>query len=176
MVHSILAQNDPSFKVDKSADDVSALWKNGYSLQVCAAPGKTVPAEGLGYWSLKLPTTDGAQIDLSLWVRAKGVKPVGENGGVYALAEFCDETGQNVTRQCLVGADDGGKVVGGKWTQGTYEYQKVSGMATAPKGARWFKMAFGIRNCSGWAAFNNFDIRTRPGEKPKATKARASPA
>ena len=127
-------------------------------------------AEGLGYWSPRLPTTDEAQIDLSLWIRAKGVKPAGDNGGVYALAEFCDETGQNINRQYLVGANDGEKVVGEKWTQGTYEYQKVSGMVTASKGARWFKMGFGIRNCSGWAAFNNFDIHTRPGEKPKEAK------
>ena len=40
----------------------------------------------------------------------------------------------------------------------------------APKGARWFRMGFGVRNCSGWAAFNNFDIRTRPGENPHAAK------
>ena len=31
-------------------------------------------------------------------------------------------------------------------------------------------MGFGVRNCSGWAAFNNFDIRTRPGENPHAAK------
>ena len=161
------AQSKPELKVDSSVDDPSACWTNGLCLQVCALPGKSLSADGLGYWSPKLPTTDEAQIDLSLWIRAKGIKPAGDNGGVYALAEFCDETGQNITRQYLVGANDGEKVVGSQWAQGTYEYQKVSGMVTASKGARWFKMGFGIRNCSGWAAFNNFDIHTRPGERTK---------
>ena len=35
-------------------------------------------------------------------------------------------------------------------------------------------MGFGIRNCSGWAAFNNFDIQTRPGEKPKEAEGRVA--
>jgi hypothetical protein len=163
--------NKPDLKVDKGgADDISAIWKNTVCFQVCAAPGKTVSADGLGYWSVRLPTTDDAQIDLSLWIRAKGVKPAGENGGVYATAEFCDATGQNVQRQYLVGANDGQKAIGADLVSGSYEYKKVSGLATAPKGARWFRLGFGIRNCTGWAAFNNFEINTRPGEKPKEVK------
>jgi parallel beta-helix repeat protein len=161
------SQGELKDKVDSSVDDTSACWTNKLCLQVCAIPGKTLSAEGLGYWSPNLPTTDEAQIDLSLWIRAKGVKPAGENGGVYAMAEFCDETGQNIKRQYLAGANDGEKVVGAELVAGTYEYKKLSGMVTAPKGARWFKMGFGIRNCSGWVAFNNFDIQTRPGEKPQ---------
>ena len=92
------AQNEPELKnkLDRGVDDPSACWTNGLCLQVCAIPGKSLSAEGLGYWSANLPTTDEAQIDLSLWIRAKGIKPAGENGGVYALAEFCDETGQNI--------------------------------------------------------------------------------
>ena len=162
-------------KVDKGgADDLSALWNKTVAFQVCAAPGKTVSAEGLGYWSVKLPTTDDAQIDLSLWIRAKGIKPVGANGGVYTVAEFCDETGQNASRQYLVasGPEEAphGATTNADLVSGTYEYKKVAGMVTAPKGARWFRMGFGIRNCTGWAAFNNFDINTRPGEKPKEVK------
>jgi parallel beta-helix repeat protein len=160
----------PDYKVDGGNDDPSACWKNELCLQVCAAPGKNLSAEGLGYWSSRLPTTDGAQIDLSLWARAKGIKPAGTNGGVYALAEFSDETGRIVARQYLAGADDGQKVVGADLVAGTYEYKKVSGMVTAPKGARWFRLAFGIRNCTGWAGFNNFGIQTRPGDKSKEVK------
>jgi hypothetical protein len=77
-----------------------------------------------------------------------------------------------VTRQFLAGAGDGQKPVGEKWVSGTYAYKKLSGMVTAPKGARWFKLGFGMRNCSGWAAFDEMDIQTRPGtpekEAPKA--------
>ncbi|MGA2618042.1 MAG: hypothetical protein ABSF26_10560 [Thermoguttaceae bacterium] len=41
--------------------------------------------------------------------------------------------------------------------------QVRAGMVTAPKGARRFKLGFGLRNCSGWAAFSDIDIKTRPG-------------
>jgi hypothetical protein len=141
-------------------------------LQVSALAGKNMSAEGLGYWSVDLPTLDGAQIDLSLWIRAHEIKPANGSGGLFALVEFCDQTGQNVTRQFLAGAEEGQKAVGAEWVSGTYAYKKLSGMVTAPKGARWFKLGFGLRNCSGWAAFDEMDIQTRPGtpqkEAPKA--------
>jgi len=36
-------------------------------------------------------------------------------------------------------------------------------MVTAPKAARWFRLGFGLRNCTGWMAFSDVDIKTRPG-------------
>jgi hypothetical protein len=141
-------------------------------LQVGAVPKKTVSAEGFGYWSPDLPTTDGAQIDLSLWVRAKNIKAAKENGGLYALAEFHNETGQNVSRQHLLGAGDGQKAVGAEWMTGDFKHKRLTGRATAPKGARWFKLGFGLRNCTGWASFNDIDIKTRPGTpETEGTKA-----
>ena len=149
-------------------------WQQGLDEKSAARPGnvaclqvgsvrkKTISAAGFGFWSVSLPTTDGAQIDLSLWIRAKGVKAAAENGGLYVAAEFCDETGQNATRQYLVGADDGRKAAGPDWIAGDYLYKQLQGMATAPKGARWFKLGFGLRNCTGWVAFNDIDIHTRP--------------
>ena len=41
---------------------------------------------------------------------------------------------------------------------------------TAPKGARWFKLGFGLRNCSGWAALSDIDIQTRPGTPEEEVK------
>ena len=81
--------------------------KPGYIfyLQVGAVPKRSISAEGFGYWSPELPTVDGAVIDLSLWPRLKDVKSVGDGGGLFVVAEFRDETGQNVTRQYLAGAD-----------------------------------------------------------------------
>ena len=143
-------------------------------LQVSAMPGKTMSADGLAYWSVDLPTLDDAQIDLSVWIRAHEIKPANGNGGLFVLAEFCDETGQNMTRQFLAGAEDGQKAVGADWVAGTYAYRKLSIMVTAPKGARWFKLGFGLRNCSGWAAFDEMDIQTRPG-KPEAQAPKAPP-
>jgi hypothetical protein len=133
------------------------------ALQIGAVPTKTMSAQGLAYWSVTLPTTDGAQIDLSLWVRAKDVKAARENGGLFVTVEFCDETGQNVTRQYLVGADDGQKAAGADFATGDYAYKQLKGTVTAPSGARWFKMGFGLRDCTGWMAFSDADIQTRPG-------------
>ena len=113
-------------------------------------------------WSVDLPTTDGAEIDLSLHVHAHDIKAVKENGGLFVLAQFCNETGQKVTRQFLVGAEDGQKSVGTNWMTGNYDYKQIKGMVTAPKGARWFKLGFGLRNCSGWAAFDDMDIQNPP--------------
>ena len=124
-------------------------------------------AEGLAYWSVDLPTVDGTEIDLSLWIRADEIKPADGNGGLFVLAEFCDQTGQHVSRQFLVGSEDGQKALGAQWVSGTYAYKKLSDTVTAPKGARWFKLGFGLKNCSGWAAFDEMDIQTRPGTPEK---------
>ena len=43
-------------------------------------------------------------------------------------------------------------------------------MVAAPKGARWFKLGFGMRNSGGWAAFSDVDIKTRPGVPDKEVK------
>ena len=126
-------------------------------------PDKAISAEGFGFWSVDLPTTDGVQIDLTLWVMARNLKSSKDNGGLYVTAEFRDETGQNVTRQYVAGANDGDKVVGTPWMTGNYKYKQLTGMVTAPKGARWFKLGFGLRNCTGWAAFSDIGIKTRPG-------------
>ena len=140
-------------------------------LQVGAIPGKTISADGFGYWSTSLPTTDGAQIDLSLQARAKNVKAAKHNGGLYAVVEFCDETGQNVTRQYVVGADP---PVNADFMTGDHLHKPVKMTVTAPRGARWFKLGFGLRNCTGWVSFNDIDIKTRPGA-PEAEVAKALP-
>ena len=167
-------------------DDVTASRATGYkrgiaatapqqdhmgSLQMGAlAPDKPISAEGYGYWSPSLPTTDGAQIDISFWLRAKKVKAVKENGGIFVAIEFCDETGQNVSRQYVIGGGDGDKPVAADWTTGDYLFRPFAGMVTAPKGARWFKLGFGMRNSSGWAAFSDVDIKTRTGTPQQEVK------
>ncbi len=153
----------PGAKVDKGVDDPTAARSHGVCLQVASAPGQTIDPEGLGFWSTDLPTTDGAKIDLSLWVRASKVKATAAGGGLYVLAEFRDATGQNITRQFLVGSPSGDKPAGADSVEGIYAYRKISGTVTAPAGARWFRMGYGLRSCSGWAAFDDFDIQTQPG-------------
>jgi hypothetical protein len=159
---------DPVAIKDVANDGLTCLQIASYP------PDKTISAEGFGFWSVDLPTTDAAQIDLSLWIMAKNLKAAKENGGLYALAEFCDETGQNVTRQYLVGGKDGRKPVGAEWMTGNYKYKQLAGMVTAPRGARWFKLGFGLRNCSGWVALSDIDIHTRPGV-PEAEVKRVLP-
>ena len=153
----------PGAKVDKGVDDPTAARSQGVCLQVSSAPGQSISADGLGFWGTDLPTTDGAQIDLSLWIRASRVTAAAAGGGVYALAEFRDATGQNVSRQFLAGGTDPALPAGADYVAGTYGYRKLSGMVTAPPGARWFRLGFGLKDCSGWAAFDDFDIQTRPG-------------
>ena len=132
------------------------------------------PGSATGASACRPPTR--AQIDLSLWIRAKGVKAAAENGGLYVAAEFCDETGQNATRQYLVGGDDGQKAAGPDWITGDYLYKNLHGMATAPKGARWFKLGFGLRNCTGWAAFNDIDIQYAPRRSRKQRPSGSCPS
>jgi hypothetical protein len=151
-------------------DKTAARPGNVACLQIGSVREKTVSAAGFGFWGVSLPTTDGAQIDLSLWIRAKGVKAAGPDGGLYVAAEFCDETGQNATRQYLVGADDGRKAAGTDWMTGSYLYKPLKGMATAPKGARWFKLGFGLRSCTGWVALNDIDIKTRAATPDKEAR------
>ncbi len=162
--------DDPAAIKDPANDGLACLQIASYP------PDKTISADGYGFWSDDLPTMDGAQIDLSLWVMARKVKAAAENGGLYVLAEFRDETGQNVSRQYLAGANDGQgqKAAGADWMTGDHKYKQLTGTVTAPKGARWFRMGFGLRNCTGWMAFSDIDIRTRPGT-PEAEVKRVLP-
>jgi len=155
-------------------DKTAARPGNVTCLQVGSVEDKTISAQGFGFWGTCLPTTDGAEIDLSLWVRARNVKAAAENGGLYVTVEFTDETGQNASRQYLVSAEEGEEAAGAEWITGDYLYRQLTGMVTAPQGARWFKLGFGLRNCTGWVAFNDLDIHTRPGT-PEAQEQRVLP-
>ena len=172
--------DDPAAIKDVANDGLACLQIASYP------PDKTISSDGYGFWSVDMPTMDGAQIDLSAWVMARNVKAARpasisdgkmagrENGGLYVLAEFHDETGQNVSRQYLVGAGDTQKAVGADWMTGDHKYKQLTGRVTAPKGARWFKVGFGLRNCTGWMALSNIDIQTRPGT-PEAEVKRVLP-
>ena len=164
----------PGGHVDNADDLTAARNKNG-CLQVAALPGKTLHPDGLGYWSVSLPTVDGAKIDISAWIRAKGVKAASPAGGVYLLAEFRNATGQNISRQYVVGANDGEEAARPDFAVGTYTHKQVAGVVTAPKDARWFRVGFGVRDASGWASFADIDIQTRPGVAPKETAGNARP-
>jgi hypothetical protein len=48
---------------------------------------------------------------------------------------------------------------------GDHLHKPVKMMVTAPSGARWFRLGFGLRNCTGWVSFNDIDIKTRPGTR-----------
>ena len=165
----------PGATVEKTNDDPAAARNKQVCLQVCAIPGKTIAAEGLGYWSADLPAVDDAKIAISAWIKASAVKAANASGGVYLLAEFRDETGQNVARQYVVGGDDGVKAARPDFAAGTYDHKQAAGTLTAPKGARWFRVGFGVRDAGGWASFNDIDIQTQPGEAPKEVARKARP-
>ena len=48
---------------------------------------------------------------------------------------------------------------------GTGPYTNVKGTVTAPAGAVWMRLAFGMRSASGWASFDDVDIHTQPGRQ-----------
>ena len=96
-------------------------------------PDETISPDGYGFWSIDLPTTDGAR-----WTCPCGSWPDLRGPGwrrPVRAAEFRDQTGQNVTRQYLVGGDDGRKPAGADWMTGSYKYKLLTGMLTAPRGA-----------------------------------------
>jgi hypothetical protein len=167
--------NYPGATVEAFLDDPTAARSDKVCLQVCAIPGKSITPEGLGYWSPDLPTVDAAQIDVSLWIKARQVQPASPSGGVYALVEFHNETGQQVTRQFVVGADDGQKALQPDFAAGEYGHRQVAATVTAPQGARWFRIGFGVRDAGGWASFDDVDIRTRPGQPPTPPAKKAPP-
>ncbi len=103
---------DDAAAIRKFSDDPAAAKDNANLGLACFQiasypPDKVISSDGYGFWSVDMPTLDDAQIDLSLWVMAKKLKATKDNGGLFVVAEFCDVTGQNVTRQYLAGADDG---------------------------------------------------------------------
>ena len=159
--------NYPGATVENFNDDPTAARNKKVCLQVCSQPGKALIPDGLGYWSVDLPTVDGAKIDISAWLKAKEVKPSNTSGGVYLLAEFRDVTGQNVSRQYIVGANDGDKAAMQDFAVGTYDHKQSASTVTAPKDARWVRVGFGVRDASGWASFSDIDIQTQAGEAPK---------
>mgnify|MGYP001304079366 CR=1 FL=1 len=62
-------------------DDTPAAGDKRVCPQVCAIPGKTVAAGGLGYWSPGVPATDEAKIDISPFYIKGG-------GSICGLAVF----------------------------------------------------------------------------------------
>jgi hypothetical protein len=106
-----------------------------------------------------------AKPDVGLWLQASGVEA--ENGGgVYVFAEFCDATGQHRQREYVVGASDGGEIARPECASGSYEMRRLEASVTAPEGARWFRLAMGLRHCRGVASFDDIEIHTEPGQQP----------
>jgi len=165
----------PGATVENFNDDPTAARNKKVCLQVCSLPGKALVPDGLGYWSVDLPTVDGAKIDVSAWIKAKGVTPTSASGGVYLLVEFRNVTGQNLSRQYIVGAEDGDQAVLPDFAAGTYDHKQAAATVTAPKNARWFRVGFGVRDASGWASFGDIDIQTQPGEEPEEVARKTRP-
>jgi len=158
-------RNYPGGLVEASIDDPNAAHSDSMCLQAAAIPDETVSPEGVGYWGVSLPTVDGAKIDVGLWLKASGVEA--ENGGgVYVFAEFCDATGQHRQREYVVGASDGGEIARPECASGSYEMRRLEASVTAPEGARWFRLAMGLRHCRGVASFDDIEIHTEPGQQP----------
>ena len=118
---------------------------------------KQVPPEGRGWWSRTLPTVPGARINVSLSVSGKDLEPV-DGQAVVAFVRFCSSTGQNVTREFVIGGDNKEPVL-----KGTFPWQTLTKEIVAPPDARRFNLFFGARPCKGTVRFAQFAIDTLPG-------------
>ena len=135
-------------------------------MQVGAIPGKKLSERGLGFWSPTLPTVPGAKVDVSMWIEKSGIEPTDKDklGGVYVFVEWSNVTGQNVSRSYLVSGERLEEVSNAFSPDGTATYTNMKGTAIAPAGSAWMRLAFGMRSASGWAAFDDVDLQTQPGE------------
>jgi hypothetical protein len=84
-------------------------------------------------------------------------------GGVYVFVEWTNITGQNASRSYIVGGEKPGQAEQIELASGTGPYTNVKGTVTAPAGAVWMRLAYGMRSASGWASFDDVDLQTRPG-------------
>jgi hypothetical protein len=107
----------------------------------------------------------GAKVDVSLWMERSGIVPADPDrlGGVYVFVEWTNITGQNASRSYIVGGEKPGQAEQIELATGTGPYTNVKGTVTAPAGAVWMRLAYGMRSASGWASFDDVDLQTQPG-------------
>lgn len=137
---------------------------NRYLVMRGVAPDE-IPAQGVGYWSPMLATIEGAQINVSLKVRAKDLVPT-EKGTVAIWMLFTSATGQNRQRVLLLGKDDAGKIVRPELTKGSYDWSEIKQTITAPKGAIRMALFMGVQPSKGEINFDDIEIKTLDGDPP----------
>lgn len=158
-------RNYPGGKVGGGNIEDAKAHGGNYLFQVGAVPGKRISDRGLGFWSPALCTVPGAKVDVSLWMERSGIVPADPDrlGGVYVFVEWTNITGQNASRSYIVGGEKPGQAEQIELASGTGPYTNVKGTVTAPAGAVWMRLAYGMRSASGWASFDDVDLQTRPG-------------
>jgi parallel beta-helix repeat protein len=177
---------DTCYWVARNADEIKAIAQRQTDpddvavLEVKNAPDKAIWDQGLGFWSASLPTAGGAKVDLRLHAILRDVKATANGGGLVFFAEWSDYTRAKVERHYLVGLDDRNKVHQEKLVSGTYDYTAIEGQVVAPDWARRFRVFFGLRSCTGIAAFDDFDRMevdegVAPPHQPEAEVQEAQP-
>lgn len=148
-------------------------------LQVLSRGPEGAPAEGLGWFTVSLPTAPGAVIDIGLHMQALNVKPVegSPKGGAVVMVEWSDYTRTKVARSYILGLDDQGKEHQGDLARGSFDYKRVEGSVTAPEWAKRFRLFMGMKTATGILQFDNIDtIRTRDAEPPPGHEEPVIPA
>ena len=140
-------RNYPGGKVGGGNIEDAKAHGGNYLVQVGADSGKKMSDRGLGFWSPALCTVPGAKVDVSLWMERSGIVPTDPErlGGAYVFVEWTSITGQNASRSYIVGGEKPGKTKQIELASGTGPYTNVKGSVTAPAGAVWMRLAFGMR-------------------------------
>jgi len=140
-------------------------------LMVLSRGPEPAGTNGLGWYSVSLPTAPGAVMDIGFWMQAKNVKAATAGGGAVTFVEWSDYTRTRLGRSFVLGRDDEGKDRLPKLVSGDFGYSRIEGTVTAPDWAKRFRLFMGLRSATGVLQFDDIDtIRTRPGNTPADAK------
>jgi hypothetical protein len=122
------------------------------------SPSKML-SQGMGYWSPYLGAAPGAQVTVSLKMRAKELVP-SDKGSPVVWLQFTNETGQKRSRVFLVGRDDENKLNRPELIRGSYDWTLVKQTITAPANSVRMALFFGLTPCKGQVHFDDINIST----------------
>jgi len=173
---------EPHFWVAADAADMRAIQQrhpapdSGTILEVRSLPDQVISSRGVGFWSVSLPTTSGAVMHVRMQARLRDVQATAPGGGLLVFAEWSDATRRQVQREWLAGRDETGQAHATERITGTHDFAPIEGTVTAPPWARRFRLFFGLRDCTGAAAFDDIDrMEVEPCQAPAAIAAPEAP-
>jgi hypothetical protein len=156
---------DPKMHIDNPCNRAEHSNGNRWLVMKGLKP-KEIPASGVGWWTPWLAAAPGAKIHVSFKVRTKDLVPT-EQGMASVYMMFLDERGQHRTRSWIIGRDETVAVARPEFTKGSTAWTQVKETITAPDTAVRMALFLGIRPSTGEIDFDDIDIKTDDGPKPR---------